>query len=824
MSTLFSIIVLLGLVGGLAFYRVKPVVWTAIIAVFLLGYTIFNMLSGMFLLLSWAIYLIAALTFNFPNIRRKLFMQKLFHSVKKKLPPMSQTEREALDAGDVWWDGDLFTGNPDWKKFHAIPNPTLTDTEQSFIDNQVKTLCSMLDDWKIVHEDKDMPKEVWQYIKQEGFLGLCIDKEYGGHGFSAFAHSCIITEISSRSLTAAVSVMVPNSLGPGELLHHYGTDAQKKYYLPRLAKGEEIPCFGLTAPSAGSDAAAIPDTGIICKGMHEGKEVLGINLNFDKRYITLAPIATVLGLAFKLYDPNHLLGDKKDLGITVALLPTDQAGVEAGARHIPMGMAFMNGPIRGKDVFIPIDWIIGGQEMVGQGWRMLMECLSIGRCISLPALATSVGKISYRTTGAYARIRKQFKTSIANFEGVQESLSKIAGYTYMLEACRKMSVNAVDLGVKPAVVSAIAKYNMTELSRSVMNEALDVHSGKAVQMGPSNYLAHGYWGLPISITVEGANILTRNLIIFGQGAMRCHPYAQQEIAAVNNPDADKGYKQFDKLICEHLGYTACNFARAFFFGITNAFFIPVDSKDPLSKYYKALTRMSTGFALAADMAMMTLGGELKRKERLSARLADILSQLYIASAVIKYFHSHERYEGELAYAEWSIQTCLYKIQIAFDELFKNFPNKIVRSMLSFAIFPLDRSYRHNPVDKLSAQLVKPMIKQSDLREELTRNCYIGTSEQDPIYLLELTLKQVELCEPIEQKIKAALIDKKLEKTADRNKQADLAVQAGIITSADQQALVELAKLVDKVIAVDEFQQLKGNATCKQPQEQVAHSE
>ena len=486
MAFILGLIVFFLIIGGLAYHRVNATIWSGVVLVTLAVFAFFHIFPWYLLVPITLMTLVIVAIFHLPELRKSLFMYKTFKSVKKTLPPMSQTEKEALDAGDVWWEGDLFQGSPDWKKLKQMPTPKLSVEEQQFMDKQVNTLCEQLDDWKIMHEDHDLPASVWEYIKKEKFLSLCLDKKFGGLGFSAYAHSSIVTKVASRSLSAAVTIMVPNSLGPAELLVHYGTKEQQDHYLPKLARGEEIPCFGLTAPTAGSDAASIPDTGIICKGMHEGSEVLGIRLNFDKRYITLAPVATVMGLAFKLFDPDKLYGDKIDLGITLSLLPTNYPGVETGKRHNPMGVAFMNGPIRGKDVFIPLDWVIGGKAMIGQGWRMLMECLSMGRGISLPALATAVCQVSYRTTGAYAKIRKQFKTSIANFEGVQESLSRIAGYTYMLEACRAMTVNAVDMGIKPSLASAIAKYNMTEISRHVLNDAMDIHAGKAIQMGPNN--------------------------------------------------------------------------------------------------------------------------------------------------------------------------------------------------------------------------------------------------------------------------------------------------------------------------------------------------
>lgn len=807
MDSIFWFIVLAIGCGILAFHQFSLKIWAASLGVLLVIYSVFSLLSWYLLIPVWAIYACTVAIFALPDFRKKFFMDKIFISVKKKLPPMSQTEKEALDAGDVWWEGLLFSGKPDWQELKRLSKVKLTPTEQSFIANQVARLCEQVNDWEIMQKTQDLPKSTWQFLKKEGFFGLCIDKKYGGHGFSAYAHSCIITQLASKSLSAAITVMVPNSLGPAELIYHYGTEEQKNYYLPRLAAGEEIPCFGLTAPTAGSDAAAIPDTGVICKGTHGGKKVLGIRFNFDKRYITLAPIATVMGLAFKLYDPDHLYSDKTNLGITVCLLPASHPGIEVGHRHMPMRLAFMNGPIRGKDVFIPLDWIIGGEQMIGHGWRMLMECLSMGRGISLPALAAAVSKVSYLSASAYAKIRKQFNMSIGQFEGVQEGLARIAGFTYMMEACRLMTANAVANGVKPAVASAITKLHMTEISRGVLNDAMDIHAGKALQMGPSNLLANIYFGVPISVTVEGANILTRNLIVFGQGAMRCHPFIRQEIEAVNDADAVKGYQKFDGLICKHLAYMVSNFAKAFFYGLTNGYFITVDKSDPLAKYYKYLTRMSVAFALVSDVAMMRLGGSLKRKERLSARLGDILSQLYLASAVISYFHRQTPESEELPYAEWCLQTCLHRIQVAFDEFFQNFPARGLAFLLNFAVFPLDRTFKHPPSDKLSATLAHSCMTKNTLRQKLTTYCYLGQEEADPLYHLEKTFEQVIASEPLEQKIVVAIKNKKLVRYLERDEQLNAAVEAKVIDMREKELLHMTDMMVAKVIAVDEFSQV-----------------
>jgi acyl-CoA dehydrogenase len=605
-------------------------------------------------------------------LRRKLVSDPFLHLARKLMPQISETEREALEAGTVWWDAELFSGHPNWKKLLATPAPTLTSEEQAFLDGPVEELCRMVDDWSINAELHDLPEGVWRFIKDHGFFGMIIPKKYGGLGFSALAHSSVVMKVASRSIAAAVTVMVPNSLGPGELLLHYGTDEQKNYYLPRLARGEEIPCFGLTSPEAGSDAASMTDTGVVCRGSSGKKDVLGIRLNWEKRYITLGPVATVLGLAFKLYDPDRLIGNREEVGITVALIQTDLPGITIGRRHYPSNINFQNGPNSGHDVFIPLDCIVGGAARAGHGWRMLMECLAAGRSISLPALATGAGKLASRATGAYARIRKQFHLPIGRFEGIEEALARIAGYTYLMDAARVMTGGAVDQGEKPSVISAIVKYHLTEVMRRVVNDAMDVQGGSAICMGPRNFLAHVYETVPISITVEGANILTRSLIIYGQGAIRCHPFVLKEIRAAADPDPVRASKDFDRVLFAHIGFILGNAVRAFFHGLTGARFASVPVRGPSHRYYQHLTRMSACLAFASDIAMLTLGSTLKRREKLSARLGDVLSYLYLASAVLKRFEDQGRPPEDLPLLQWACEKSLYRIQGSFAELIYNF--------------------------------------------------------------------------------------------------------------------------------------------------------
>ncbi|WP_233080682.1 acyl-CoA dehydrogenase [Rheinheimera soli] len=737
------------------------------------------------------------------DIRRNLITKPVFGIFKKILPPLSDTEREAMEAGDVWWDGDLFQGKPDWKKLHAIPKAQLSAQEQAFMDNEVETLLKMLDDYKIVQEQRDLPPEVWQYIKDNGFFAMIIPKSYGGREFSAIANSTIVSRIATRSLTAAVTVMVPNSLGPGELLMHYGTQEQKDRWLPGLAAGKEVPCFALTGPEAGSDAGGIPDTGVICKGQFEGKEVLGIRLNWDKRYITLAPVATVLGLAFKLYDPENLLGEKIELGITCALIPTSHEGVEIGDRHFPMNMAFMNGTTYGKDVFIPIDWIIGGPDYAGRGWRMLVECLSAGRGISLPALATATGHLATRMTGAYSYVRQQFGMAIGKFEGVQESLGRIGAYTYSLEAMRVMTAGAIDLNLSPSVVTAIAKYHMTEMSRTLLNDAFDIHSGRAIQVGPKNYLAHGYMGMPVSITVEGANILTRNLMIFGQGATRCHPYVLQELEAAANPNAEEGLQQFDSLLIKHIGFALGNTFGALWQGLTLGRFNSSPVSGETAKYYKQLSRMSRALALSADFSMLMLGGDLKRKEMLSARLGDVLSHLYIASAVLKFYEDNGRQVADLPFVRYSIERNLFEIGKAFSGFFQNFPSAVVARLLKTLVFPFGIGYKM-PADAVTQEISDALLKPGVIRDRLTHLCFIGEGEEDPTGLMESAFIAVHEAQPIMKKIYAAQKQGSVPRKIPMEQLITKALELNVINADEAKELVRMNELRFSSISVDSF--------------------
>ncbi len=711
----------------------------------------------------WLSYFIIFLPVNIPHIRSRIISRPVFKWMQSALPEMSQTEQEALEAGNTWWDAELFSGKPNWPVLLNLPKAQLTAEEQDFINGPVETLCAMLDDWDITHNQQDLSAEVWEYIKQQKFCGMIIPKHFGGLEFSNFAHSEIVMKVSSRSSSAAVTIMVPNSLGPAKLLLAYGTQQQKEYYLPRLATGQEIPCFALTGPSAGSDAGAMPDTGIICYGQIDGKDnILGIRLNWEKRYITLGPVATVLGLAFKLFDPKHLIGDKENIGITVALIPTNTPGITIGSRHFPLDSAFQNGPNWGENVFIPLDWILGGVEQAGNGWKMLMQCLATGRAVSLPALSAGAAKFTCRNTGAYARIRKQFNLSLGEFEGIEEPLSRIAGETYIINAARTVTAAALDEGQKPSVISAIIKYELTERMRRIVNDGMDIQGGSGICLGPKNYLGRLYQVIPVCITVEGANILTRTMMIFGQGAMRCHPFIYQELTALHQPDKTKALQQFDALLFRHIGHIMHNKVASFWLGISGARFLNVPGDKQTKKYYRQVARLSVAFALVADYAIMVLGGTLKRKERISGRFADVLSNLYLCSTVLKYFQDEGCPDDDLPLLHWACQHTIYQAQQALLAIFQLLPFKPVVWGLQAIIFPVGVSYSA-PGDRLTHQTATLLLNDTEVRDRLTQGIYINEIENDATGRIECAFKAVLAALPVEQKIHQAQKTKQLPK-------------------------------------------------------------
>ncbi len=799
-----TVVLLLGIVCMLAYFRAKLWVWTALIAACLGYWTVACAGGGALWGSVWLLFLLVAALLNLVPLRRSLLSAPLFGLFRKILPPMSQTEREALEAGTVWWDKELFSGRPNWQSLLAEPIPTLTVAEKVFLDGPVEELCRKLNDWEICEELHDLPPDVWQFLKDKGFFGMIIPKEYGGMQFSALAHSQVIMKIASRSVTAAVTVMVPNSLGPAELLLHYGTKQQKDYYLPRLASGAEIPCFALTGPGAGSDAASVPDTGVVCRGMFEGKETLGIRLNWEKRYITLGSAATIIGLAFRLQDPDHLLGGKEDRGITAALVPAKLPGITIGSRHDPLGIPFLNGPTWGKDVFIPLDLIIGGAAGAGQGWRMLMECLAAGRGISLPALSTGAGKLTSRGIGAYARVRQQFKLPIGRFEGIEEPLARIGGLTYQMDAARLLTCGAIDRGGKPSVLSAIVKYHLTERMRRVVNDGMDVQGGGGISLGPRNFLGRVYQSAPIGITVEGANILTRSMIIFGQGAIRCHPYIQQEMRAVADPDRQQGLVQFDQALFGHLGFTISSVVRTFVLGITGGWLVKAPG-GPSRRYFQQTGRLCSAFALTADAALMMLGGNLKRKEKLSGRLADILSNLYLLSAVLKLYEDRQQPKDEWPLVQWACDESLFVIQESLAGFLRNFPNRPAAWLLRLLVFPLGRPFA-GPSDRLGHRVASILLEPSPVRDRLTAGIYLPKETTEPIGRLEDALVKVIAAEPVEKKLRDAVRAGRLKAQQD-DSLLQAAERDGVLSGAEAETLRQALAARAEVIRVDDFPKL-----------------
>lgn len=746
---------------------------------------------------------------NVASLRRRFLTAPVYRMLRQAMPPMSSTEREALEAGSTWWEKDLFSGAPDWSVYNRIDLPALTEAEQSYLDNEVEGLCQLVDDWD-VNQRQDLSPETWDYLRKHGFFGLIIPEEYGGRHFSPYAQSRIMGKIASRSIAAAVTAMVPNSLGPGELLVKYGTEEQKQRWLPGLADGTELPCFGLTGPEVGSDAGAIPDLGVVCMGPFEGEEVLGLKLRFSKRWITLAPVATVVGLAFQLRDPDGLLGDSTtvDYGITCALLPADHPGVEIGARHDP-GSPFMNGPIKGEDVFIPIDWIIGGPEMAGRGWRMLIECLGAGRGVSLPSLATASGEMCYLNVGAYARIRRQFGMEVGKFEGVQEATAEIAAGAYMLEAMRQLVTRGLQDGA-PGVLTAMAKYHATERMRELVNHGMDVVSGRAIQQGPRNFLAANYHALPVAITVEGANILTRSLMIFGQGAMRCHAYLFDEMQTLEYSDEESGMDAFEPLFQQHLGQIGRNIARLVWFAISASRLsaAPAQARDFSARWYQRINQLSAALATCADVSLGVLGGDLKRREMLSARLGDVHSELFIACSILKYHDSTAGSKEATAHAEYAVRRSLHRAQRALEAFCRNFTVPWLGRLLQVVCLPWGSAIAP-PSDAQARRLGHLIMQPNPVRRALEDFVYVSDDPDDAVGRLQTTyslLLKVE--EPWQAfarardkgELKAGSLQESLQEAADK----------GIIETADIDALAEYDRRRYDCVLTDNFENLTKN--------------
>ncbi len=771
--------------------------WVGAAAVILIGWRVVGVVSPSAFLSVTTLLIVIAAVFGLAPIRRNLISRFIMSIFAKVLPRLGATERIALEAGTVWWDGDLFSGMPEWQKLLDFQARPLSDEEQAFLDGPVNDFCRTIDDWD-VYQRRDLSPETWQQIKDFRLFGMIIPKEYGGHGFSALAQSRIVTRISSCSVTAAVTVMVPNSLGPGELLLHYGTEAQKQRYLRPLAEGIEIPCFALTGPEAGSDAAATQSEGIVEKRTIDGKEVLGLRCHWQKRYITLAPVATLIGLAFRLKDPDHLIGDVEDRGITCALIPRDTPGVEIGQRHDPMGVPFHNGPTVGRDVWIPFDAVIGEMDGVGNGWRMLMESLAAGRSISLPALSIGAAQMATRICGAYATVREQFDTPIGRFEGIEEPLARIAGMTYLMTATRNLTCGALDAGEKPAVIGSIAKAYLTDAMRQVVSDAMDIRAGSAIQRGPRNSLSRAWNAVPIGITVEGANILTRSMIIYGQGAIRCHPFVHKEIASIAQNDLNA----FDRAIFGHVNLLVTRSLRALLLALSGSRLAGVPRTEDTARYYQHLSRFSAAFTILSDTAMGTLGGSLKRREKISGRLADGLAYLYLASAALKRYHDEGKTTANYALVRWSADLCLYRVQEALLGVLENLPNRPAAGLLGVLIFPFGARFRP-PNDRIGGRVARDILEDREARRTLTEDVFVPPGDQPGLGALEAALDKAVAALPIETKLRDAVRAGKLDR-APGHMLDDLGLAAGVITQEEYDRLNDARDARNEVIQVDAF--------------------
>lgn len=790
------------LIGAFAAYhRIRLAYWAAITATLLVACWLLGANQTATIVAAVLVALIAV-PLLIPGIRKPLVTAPLLKFFRKVLPPLSQTERIALETGSVGFEGELFTGDPDWNKLLNYPKPQLTAEEQAFLDGPVEELCRMTNDWEITHVYADLPPELWAFIKKNKFFGMIIPKEYGGLGFSALAHHKVIQKIASVSSVVSSTVGVPNSLGPGELLNHYGTQEQKDYYLPRLAAGEEVPCFGLTGPFAGSDATSIPDFGIVCKGEWNGANVLGLKLTFDKRYITLAPVATLIGLAFRMYDPDGLIGDTKDIGITLALLPRETPGVEIGRRHFPLNSPFQNGPIHGKEVFIPLSQLIGGVDKAGLGWNMLNECLAVGRSITLPSTGSGGAKAGALVTGAYARIRKQFGLSVGRFEGVEEALARIGGKAYMISALSQATAAAVDRGDVPSVPSAIAKYHCTEMGREVSKDVMDVIGGKGIILGPRNFAGRAWQASPIAITVEGANIMTRSLLIFGQGAILCHPWVMKEMKAAANPDHQAGLEEFDRNLFGHIGFAISNAVRSYWFGLTGAKIGSAPGDDYTRRYFRKLDRYSANLALMADVSMLLLGGKLKFKESLSGRLGDVLSNIYMTSAMLKRYHDEGAPVTDQPLLAWAFHDSVHKIEQALSAALRNFPIRPVVWLLWPLIFPWGRR-AVAPSDRLGHRVAALLMTPNEARDRLGEGVFLTPCENNPGGRINSYLAKAILAEPVERKFLKALKNSDIE-ALDFASQLDEGVREGWITADERKQLEELREITLETITVDDF--------------------
>ncbi len=801
MSIVAPFLLILLAAGVAAYHRMRLAAWVAISATLLVACWLLGANLTATIIAAVLVVLVSAPVL-LPFIRKPLLTAPLIKVFRKVLPPLSQTERIALETGSVGFEGELFTGDPDWDKLLSYPKPELSAEEQAFLDGPVEELCRMVNDWEITHVHADLPPETWDFVKKNRFFGMIIPKQFGGLGFSALAHHKVIQKLASVSSVVSSTVGVPNSLGPGELLNHYGTQEQKDYYLPRLAAGVEVPCFGLTGPFAGSDATSIPDYGIVCKGEWNGANVLGVRLTFDKRYITLAPVATLVGLAFRMYDPDGLIGDTRDIGITLALLPRETPGVEIGRRHFPLNSPFQNGPIHGKDVFIPLSQLIGGVDMVGKGWNMLNECLAVGRSITLPSTASGGAKFGAVVTGAYARIRKQFGLSVGRFEGVEEALARIGGKAYAISALAQATAAAVDRGDVPSVPSAIAKYHCTTMGREVVSDVMDVVGGKGIILGPRNFAGRSWQAAPIGITVEGANIMTRSLLIFGQGAILCHPWVMKEMKAAQDTDAARGLEEFDRSLFGHIRFGISNAVRSFWFGLTGARIGAAPGDDYTRRFFRKLDRYSANLALMADVSMLMLGGKLKFKESLSGRLGDVLSHIYMTSAMLKRYHDEGAPQTDQPLLAWAFHDSVHKIELSLSAALRNFPIRPVGWLMWALIFPLGRR-AEAPGDRLGHRVASLLMTPNEARDRLGQGVFLTPCENNPGGRIASYLNKAVMAEPVERKFLKALKGKGIE-ALDFAAQLDEAVAGGVLNAEERKLLEELREITMDTISVDDF--------------------
>jgi acyl-CoA dehydrogenase len=797
---------------AVAYFRAAPALAAVAFGLLLLLYLILgtgSVLAILVLLLAT----VGLSLLSLEGVRKSRITPQLLRWYRSALPSISATEKEAMEAGTVWWEGQLFSGRPDWRRLLAAGAVELSEEERAFLNGPVEELCRMVDSWEVNFSRADVPAEVVRYIKKHRFLSMTIPEEYGGLGFSPLGQVAVLTKLFSLSGVVANYINIPNALGPGELLLHYGTEEQKDHYLPRLADGREIPCFALTSPLAGSDATAIPDTGTVCRGEWRGEEVLGMRLDIDKRYITLAPVATLIGLAFRLRDPDHLLGEVEDYGITCALIPADLEGLEIGRRHLPVGAPFLNGPIRGRGLFVPLDTLIGGLDMAGKGWSMLLKCLSAGRAVSLPSLASSQARNALAGTGVYVRLRRQFNLPIGQFEGIQQPLAAMAGLTYIINAAVTQTAKALSLGERPAVAGAILKYHCTEMARDVINHAMDIHGGKAVMKGPGNYLADAYESAPVAITVEGANIMTRNLMIFGQGVTRCHPHLLREMELAAAGEDPAVLAEFDRLLFRHLGDIAGNGAAALVHALTASMLLMPPMTDRTGRYYRHLSRLSAAFALVSDLTLLTLQSSLKMREMLSARLGDLLSMLYLASMVLKQHHDQGRPEEDLPVVEWACRYLLHRYQEAMHEILLNLPNRAAAHLCRGLVFPLGRHF-HKPADALERQIAGLVSRSTGTRQRLIEGIYLSPESNNPVGRLESLLPEADEADALYWRLQQA---EKRGRVAPGSERLEAAQAAGVLDPEEVDSLREYETRIMDFINVDEFDY---NAIARKPKRTV----